>query len=383
MPPARGGWPPGPGLRPAARCGPRVRQLRFPGHGSFTFRAVGRPRRAWSLALTRRRGSEKSTIVVKVGYYFVKLGPGNSLAVPLLEEERLSQPTVVGFFRDVRLPAIQDIGPDQRPRFSQQAVDLYHWAEGDLPGYAVTVAQGRLWVLEPTGPMYEMERELFERTVGSTPHDDDVPKLVPVHVAYTDSLTHVPTLLSQITANRRLSSSTFKEITDDFGTELAIDHVLFKGGLQDSYPHSSEEKRTLFNLLLCLAGNELVALIARLLEEQGLHVPAPTGGFVKNVDLFAYNDHCFSRQVGEMVVPPRQNFRPGAVTVQVRGKMQDPEPEVSPEVSYLVQLNGAASDRVLGYEWIESVLRSSPRTKAWLERLLRWVPFAGWVLGRL
>ncbi|MFW6250819.1 MAG: hypothetical protein ACOC47_06895 [Alkalispirochaetaceae bacterium] len=318
-----------------------------------------------------------------MGYYFVKLGPGNSLAVPLLEEERLSQPAVVGFFRDVRLPAIQDIGPDQRPRFSRQAVDLYHWAKGDLSGFAVTVAQGQLWVLEPTGPMYEMERELFEKSVGPTPHDDDVPKLVPVHVVYTDSLTHVPTMLSQITANRRLSSSTFKEITDDFGTELAIDHVLFKAGLQESYPNSSEEKRTLFNLLLCLAGNELVALIARLLEEQGLHVPAPTGGFVKNVDLFAYNDHCFPRRVGEMVVPPRRNFRPGAVTVQVRGMMQESEPAVSPEVSYLVQLNGESSERVLGYEWIESVLRSSPRTRAWLQRLLRWVPFAGSVLARL
>jgi hypothetical protein len=262
-------------------------------------------------------------------------------------------------------------------------VDLYRWAERDLPGYAVTVAQGQLWVLEPTGPMYEMERELFEKTVGSTPHDDDVPKLVPVHVVYTDTLSHVPTLLSQITANRRLSSSTFKEITDDFGTQLAIDHVLFKGGLQDSYPHSSADKRTLFHLLLCLAGNELVALIARLLEEQGLHVPAPTGGFVKNVDLFAYNDHCFSRRIGAMEIPPRKNFRPGAITVQVRGNIQGREPEVSPEVDYLVQLNGATSQRVLGYDWIESSLRSSPRTRAWLGRLLRWVPFAGWVLERL
>lgn len=318
-----------------------------------------------------------------MGYYFVKLGSGNSLAVPLLSEERLNQPTVVGFFRDVRLPAIQDVGRDQRPRFSQQAVDLYRWAQGELPGYAVTVAQGQLWVLQPKGPMYEMERELFEKTVGPTPHEDDVPKLVPVHIAYTDTLTHVPTLLSQITANRRLSSSTFKEITDDFGTELAIDHVLFKGGLQDNYPHSSAENRTLYHLLLCLAGNELVALIARLLEEQGLHVPAPTGGFVKNVDLFAYNDHCFGRRIGEMEIPPRRNFRPGAITVQVRGSMQDKEPEVSPEVSYLVQLNGATSERVLGYDWIENALRSSPRSRAWLGRLLRWVPFAGWVLEKL
>lgn len=318
-----------------------------------------------------------------MAYYFVKLGPGNSLAVPLLEEERLSQPAVAGFFRDVRLPAIEDLAPDQRPRFSQQAVDLYRWSKGETPGYAVTVAQGTLWVLEPTGPMYEMERELFEKTVGPTPHKDDVPKLVPVHIAYRDNLTHLPSLLAQITSNRRLSSSTFKEIADDFGTELAVEHVLFKGGLQSTYPHSREDQRNLYHLLLCLAGNELISLIGRLLEEQGLHVSAPTGGFVRNIDLFAYNDSCFERRVGTLVVPGRSRFRPGAIAVQVRGQMQEVEPEVSPEVSYLIQLNGAQGDRILGYDWIESLLAASPRSKAWLARLLRWVPFAGSVLRRL
>lgn len=318
-----------------------------------------------------------------VGYYFVKLGPGNSLAVPLLEEERLNQPTVVGFFRDLRLPAIEDLQPDQRPRFSRQAVDLYNWALGELQGYAVTVSQGRLWILEPRGPMYEMERELFQKTVGPTPHEDDVPKLVPVHVAFSESLTHVPTLLGQITSNRRLSSSTFKEITEDFGLELAIDHVLFKAGLQNRYLHSSEENRGLFQLLLCLAANELIALVAGVLEEHGLHVSAPTGGFVKNVDLFVYNDHAFPRGVGDLKLPARQTFRPGAAAIQVRGLMQETTPQVSPEVDYLVQLNGEPSDRVLGYEWLERSLASSPRTLAWVARVLRWVPFSGSVIRRL
>ncbi|MFW6215514.1 MAG: hypothetical protein ACOC45_06165 [Alkalispirochaetaceae bacterium] len=318
-----------------------------------------------------------------MAYYFVKLGPGNSLAAALLEEGRLSRPTVAGFFRDLRLPAIEQLTPDQRPRFSRQAVDLYRWSRGETPGYAVTVAGGTLYVLEPVGPMYEMEQQLFEKTVGPTPHGDDVPKLVPVHIAYRDDLTHIPGLLAQITSNRKLSSSTFKEISDDFGTELAVEHVLFKGGLQSTYPHSREDQRNLYHLLLCLPTNELVYLIARLLEEQGLHVSAPTGGFVRNIDLFAYNDSCSERRVLSLSVPGRSRFRPGAVAIQVRGRMQDEEPEVSREVSYLVQLNGAEGDRILGYDWIEALLAVSPRTKAWLARLLRWVPFAGSVLRRL
>lgn len=318
-----------------------------------------------------------------MAYFFVKLGPGNSLALPLLEEERLGRPVVAGFFRDLRITAIEALQPDQRPRFSRQAVELYRWAKGELTGYAVTVAQGWMWVLEPTGAMYEMERELFEQTVGPTPHDDDVPKLVPVHVAFSESLTHLPTLLTQITSNRRLSSSTFKEITDDFGLELAIDHVMFKAGLESRYPRSSEENRTLYHLLLCLGSNELVSLVGRIIEEHGFHVSAPTGGFVRNVDLFVYNDHSVPRSVGALKLPGRQAFRPGAAAIQIRGEMQETSPEPGMEVDYLIQLNGEPSTQVLGYQWLRESLASSPRAVAWLSRLLRWVPFSGSVLRRL
>jgi hypothetical protein len=318
-----------------------------------------------------------------VDHYFVKLGPGNALAGPLLSDQRLNQPAVAGFFRDVRLTAIQDADSQKRPRFSRQALDLYRWAEGDLPGYAITVALGAVWVLEPTGPMYEMERETFERTVGHTPHDDDVPKIVPVHIAYTDDVGHIPTLLAQIMSNRRLSSSTFKQITDDFGTQLAVDHLLFKAGLQDTYPHIAPDHRSLYDLLRCLSASELIALVGRLLEEQGLHVPAPTGGFVKNVDLFAYNDHALDRNIGGVRVAARERFRSGVVALQVRRETSSAAGELSPEVDYLLQLNGEEGDGKLGCEWIAALLRRSPHTRAWLARLLRWVPFSGCVLGEM
>lgn len=319
-------------------------------------------------------------------YYYLKIGPGNSLAPPLLAEERLGHPVVAGFFRDVRLPEIRDHNPEQRPRFSRQAIDLYNWAEGELPGYAINLAYGVCRVLEPTGGMYEMERDLFEKTVGPTPHKDDIPKLVPVRIAFEERITHIPTLLSQINGNRRLSSSTFKEITDDFGYLLAIDYVLFKGGLLNRYRRFAKETRTVENLLRCLGGNELIDLVARVLEEQGLYVPAPTGGFVKNVDIFAYNDKPFEKDLAGVVVTPRRAFRSGAITVQVRGIAADTRPERSPGVDYFLQLNAdddLEDDHILNHTWLDTMLRRSPRTRWWINRVLRWVPFAGAVIAEI
>lgn len=322
-------------------------------------------------------------------YFFLKLGPGNSFAQPLLDDTVLGRPMAAGFFRKVRLSEIEQKLDDEKVRFSRQAIELFRWARGDRSGVAVTVGAGRVWVLAPDGPMEEMEREDFEERLGlECPHRDDVPKLVPVRIEAVERLSHVPTLLAQITSNRHLSSSTFKEISADFGNLLALDHVLFKRGLLEGYPSLSLGNRDLYHLLLCLGSNELIALVAKLLEEHGLSVPAPTGGFVRNVDLFAYNDRPRTLQVGTrafgvLSVPARRAFRHGAVTVQVRGIAAETRPEVSPDVDYLVQLNAEPAANVLNHAWIGDSLRYAPLTRRWMERILRWVPFAGTVMQSL
>jgi hypothetical protein len=313
-------------------------------------------------------------------YFFLKVGSGNIHAVPLLDEDRLGAPAVAGFFRSVSLQEITERVDDDSVRFSRQAIDLYRWSTGDLPGYGICVAAGFVWILQPAGEMYEMERADFESAVGPTTHKDDVPKIVPVDVLYRERVTHVPGLVIQLTANRHLSSSTFKEINDDFGTIVSIEHVLFKAGIQEQYPAITPDKRTFYHLLQCLGGNELVALVARILEENGLSIPAPSGGFVKNIDIIAYNDTPRPIVLDELMVPPRRNFRSGAVTVQVRGVVQDIRPVRSPEIDYLIQINAETAPGVLNYEWIESRLQSAPASRSWLARILRWVPFSGRVL---
>jgi hypothetical protein len=313
-------------------------------------------------------------------YFFVKIGSGNSYAAPLLDEGRLGTPAVAGFFRSVSLQEIAERADDDSVRFSRQAIDLYRWSTGDLDGYGICVAAGFVWILRPVEPMYEMGREEFEAAVGPTTHPDDVPKIVPVRVLYRQRVTHVPGLLAQLTANRHLSSSTFKEISDDFGTVVSIEHVLFKAGIQHRYPAITPEKRDYYHLLECLGGNELIALVCRILEENGLSVPAPTGGFVKNIDIIAYNDTPRPIVLDEMIVPPRKHFRAGAITVQVRGAVQDIRPVRSPETDYIVQINAKPAPGVLNCRWIESRLRTAPASRRWLERVLRWVPFSGQVI---
>ncbi|MFW5826876.1 MAG: hypothetical protein ACOCU4_02230 [Alkalispirochaeta sp.] len=321
-------------------------------------------------------------------YFFLKLGPGNGFAVDLLSRQVLGEPAAVGFFRVLTVADIEAHKDDEKIRFSYQAVDLYRWSHGELTGTAVTVAGGRVWLVEPAGPMADMARDQFQNVVGDTPHSDDIPKIVPVRVVAEERLSHVPTLLAQITSNRHLSSSTFKEIREDFGNCIALDHVRFKRGLSQDYPTIREGTRDAYHLLLCLGTNELIALVARILEEFGLSVPAPTGGFVKNVDLFAYNDRNRPVEVGSpafgrLVVPPRRAFRHGAVMLQIRGVGTTPQPAVPPEVDYLIQINAEPTERVLDHAWITGALQSCPASRKWLARVLRWVPFSGSVIHSL
>lgn len=316
-------------------------------------------------------------------YFFVKVGSGNIHAAPLLDELQLEQPSIAGFFRSVPLQEIIDRVDDDSVRFSRQAIDLYRWSVNEISGYGICVASGVVWIVEPIGPMYEIERDEFEERVGPTTHKDDVPKIVPVKICYRERVTHVPGLVAQLTSNRHLSSSTFKEISDDFGTVIAIEHVLFKAGIQRRYPVITPERRTLYYLLQCLAGNELITLVARILEEYGLSVPAPTGGFVKNIDIIAYNDTPHPIRIDGVVIPGRKSFRPGATTFQVKGLVADTTPERSAEVDYIVQINAETGPNILNHRWFETTLRHAERSRNWFARVLRWVPFSGQVIRRL
>lgn len=312
-------------------------------------------------------------------YYFLKVGPGNSFVQPLLVECRLGYPAIAGFFRAVTLDEIDRGQGNDSVRFSRQAIELFRWASGEIQGYGVIVSGGRLWIVRPDGPMTEMSHDEFLSVVGDTPHADDVPKIVPVKLVQSERITRVPPILAHITSNRRLSSSTFKQIVDDVGTQLAIDHVLFKAGLSHSYPHADPSHRSLADVFACLADTEVIALVARLLEESDLAVPAPTGGFVRAIDLIAYNDRAAVVDLEGLVVPGRRAFRPGAVMIQVRPMPTD-DGDLPPEVDYRIQVPDSDGPRTLDGRWLARALARSPMTREWLARITRWIPFSDRVM---
>lgn len=324
-------------------------------------------------------------------YFFCKMFSGNSYAAPMLRGTIGGSPAIVGFLRGRTLVELQEYHRQEIGRSPGQVYDLYRWAVGEDPGYGITVTEGKFFIVAVAGPIYEFDRERFIALVGDTPHEDDTVLVVPVSVVVEERLAEVPTMLAQINANRRLSSSTFKEIDPgEYGTRAAIDHVLFRAGILTGYPHVEEETKDLDRLMSCLSHGEQIELVSRAIESLGLHVSAPTGGFVKNIDIFVRNDHIHSVRLGSFVVPGRRAFRSGTVGVQIRTPSARQDTEVPEGVEFVVVPAIPPPDpetdrdpRILDLRWIESALRNAPPARAWLERVVRWVPYSGRVIREL
>lgn len=321
-------------------------------------------------------------------YFFLKMGSGNAYAAPMIRGTLGDGPGVVGFLRGRTLEELHDYHEQQIGRSPGQVYDLYRWAIGETPGYVVTVAGGRLFVLSGSGSIYEDDRERFSAVIGEPAHEDDNVLVVPVSVEVEERLAEVPTMIALINANRRLSSSSFKEIEGEYGTLAAIDHILFRAGIIDEYPHIDDEEKDLDHLLSCLSHSEHIELVSRAIESLGLHVSAPTGGYVKNMDLFALNDHYRAIGSGAFEVPGRSAFRPGTVGLQVRIPSTRSDEEVPDSVEYAIvpcrlDEDSDADPRILDLPWLEALLSRAPAATTWLERTLRWVPYAGRVIRNL
>lgn len=321
-------------------------------------------------------------------YFFLKMGPGNAYAAPMIRGTLGGGPAVVGFLRGRTLEELREYHTDKIGRSPGQVHALYRWAIGETPGYAVTVAEGRLWVLAVSGPVYEYERERFTAVIGEPPHEEDTVLAVPVSIEVEERLSEVPTMIAQINANRRLSSSSFKEIEGEYGTLAAIDHVLFRAGICGRYPHIDEGEKNIDNLLRCLSHNEHIELVARAIESLGLHVSAPTGGFVKNIDLFVRNDHTHTVERGPFQVPGRSAFRPGTIGLQIRTPSARSDEDAADAVDFAIVPGRIEADderdpRVLDLDWLIEILAEAPAAIAWFERVVRWVPYAGTLLRRV
>jgi len=261
----------------------------------------------------------------------------------------------------------------------KQATNFYKWSKNKLGDnvYSVIVSDGKYWITKLSGDIYEQTANQFrERKIGYDVNiDEDIVKMAEVKIISSGSLKDkdVPTILSNMGANQYLVRGTFREIKEgNIGNLLALDKIMRKKGIDSKREY---DKKPL-TALRCLGANELETLIAKIFEESGLFVPSYVGGFMKDIDLFVYNDNEKTVKVGD--VEFEGNTGTGK-TVQIKSYLGHNNTKVPELIDIYFQLDGKykpinSHKFRLNYKWIEQVLPELNNTRNWLKRLLNWIP---------
>jgi len=325
--------------------------------------------------------AKRDKIEKTMKFYYFKNGKGNVLAKKLLgDHEEYQNPVQAIFFGKCTISDLKA----ERKDIDKQAINFYKWSKNKLGDdvYSVIVSDGKYWITKPRGVINDKElgKEFKKRTGYRIKNNknnedavkDDAPvKIAEVEIVSDGFLKDVPTILSNIGANLNLVRGTFREIKEgNIGNLLALDEIMRKEGIDSK----REYDKTILTALRCLGANELETLIAKIFEESGLFVPSYVGGFMKDIDLFVYNDNEKPVKVGDI------EFEGNAgKTVQIKSYLGHNNTKVPEPVDIYFQLNGKykpinSHKFRLNYKWIEQVLPELNNTRNWLKRLLNWIP---------
>lgn len=284
-------------------------------------------------------------------YYYLKIGPGNSLAKQWLNGNNpLKRPAAVIFFRQLKLEEIRNDQGDSQAR---------NFYESSLPEFRaktimVVISGGTAWFLKPADRLIEH----------NDPTDNEnLWKIMPVEVISAEKLADVPLVLASINVNAYLSRGTYRKITN-WGNIKAI-HYSLDWPLPNE--HLAADAFTSIRLLECLSSIEQETLVAKVFEAAGCFVPAYRGGQVKDVDLFVYNDGETEKQLDGLSVPPKSGK-----AIQVKGYTKLKKcPE---SVDYLIGLGIANSSNTFNENWLLNQVKAFPTVRNWLIRSLHWLP---------
>lgn len=284
-------------------------------------------------------------------YFYLKIGKGNKAANEWLAGKNpLKKPAVVIYFDCFEEKDYKS------NKACKEAMEFYQ--RGSEPKASITrmvvIHEGEVLILKPNGQVVFLPSEINEE---GNPH---TPKAMPVEILICKSMAKAPLVLAGITANRFLSSGTFRRITDH-GNLKALD--CFSGNLSDG-GHWPKSTFTADDLLGCLGSTEMETLVAKCLEELGCFVPAYRGGNLKDIDLLAYNETGGPISFAGISLKKE-------VAVQVKrkkGKMKCP-----PTCDLLVGMEVVGERTVDGPALMSQVLKL-PKTKNWLKRSLAWLP---------
>ena len=259
----------------------------------------------------------------------------------------------------------------------KQAIDFYKWSKNELGDdvYSVIVSDGKYWITKPSGDIYEQTASQFRNNrTNYDVKDEDIVKIAEVKIVSSGFLKDVPTILSNIGANLNLVLGTFREIDKkNIGNLLALDEIMRKEGIDSK----REYDKTILTALRCLGANELETLIAKIFEESGLFVPSYVGGFMKDIDLFVYNDNEKPVKVGDIEFEGNAGKTVTGKTVQIKSYLGHNNTKVPELIDIYFQLDGEPINSHkfrLNHKWIEQVLPELNNTRNWLKRLLNWIP---------
>lgn len=285
-------------------------------------------------------------------FFYLKLGKGNSLATEWLAGKNpLGRPAAVIFFGP---RTIKDIRND-----NNQVNDFYL---SSLPEkrdniIMVVIGDGKAWFLKPAG-------EIVERKPppDATQSLDSLWKIMPVEILLSKPLKQVPPVLAGINANAYLSRGTYREVSH-WGNIKAI-----YCSLQQPLPkkHLQDENCSAARLLECLSSVELETLAAKVFEAAGCFVPAYRGGYVRDIDLFAHNDHPHKIRLENLVIPPK-----GSLSIQIKGWTS--LKRCPKTVDCLIGFGIPKAPRCFDDNWLLTQVRSFPTVAQWLKRSLNWL----------
>lgn len=174
-----------------------------------------------------------------------------------------------------------------------------------------------------------------------------------------------PLVLVSIKSNRYISAGTFRDLNGDqyFGNRKAIESLI---------NHKPIEVKNFRDYLRCLSSLEFETLVAKLLEEQGLFVPAYKGGFVRNYDLFARN--ITDNSINFYGFKIEKNER---ISIQIKLVLQ--KEHIQKEgVGFFFCIDNSnefTNANIIDWKEIQGQIKKSPNTRKWLQQTLEWVNF--------
>jgi hypothetical protein len=261
--------------------------------------------------------------------------------------------------RDPLKNTLKGRGKSESTSFINVASNECSWASTRI----AIVDEGVVWVVSPAGSIEEFNHDLIPEM-----RENDSMKCFRVNILTRIKQQDAPFILASQKVNRYYSSGTFVELqnANTWPNKLAIESVV----PEKNNEFISELLKNMRSPIELLSSSELETLIARVLEEHGFYVASRVPGGLQNIDIIGWNDNS-----GDVNLNGLEVGLGASVSIQVKRGDFNFNKTKDVGIDYFFATGDAESGshlKVIGLDWLESVLKISPVSKAWLERSISW-----------